>query len=172
MNDNLRSLIWEAGLVSRLSERHSDSNGRRISLRATLSRLRKGRLRDPPLLGASTPIGRPSRSPLNRFLHRAVLLCVSAIAVCGCGGPSVAAHPADSAALDDDIQSKIARALAGDWRGAEARQRDVYRHPKETLAFFGLKDDLHVVEISPGFGWYTAILAPVLAPRGRLTVTS
>ena len=83
----------------------------------------------------------------------AALLCVSAIAACGCGGPSVAAPPANSALLGDDIQAKIARALAGDWRGAEARDRDVYRHPKETLAFFGLKDAMHVVEISPGSGW-------------------
>src|SRR5450432_1303811 len=94
-------------------------------------------------------------SPINRFVHRAVVLCVSAVAVCGCGGPSGAARPANSAALDDDTQIRIARALAGDWRGTEARQRDVYRHPKETLAFFGLKDDMHVSEISPGSGWYT-----------------
>ncbi len=97
---------------------------------------------------------------------------MSAIAAGGCGGPSVAAPPAETAAVDFDFQAKIARALAGDWRGAEARERDVYRHPRETLAFFGLKDAMLVVEISPGSGWYTAILAPVLAPRGRLTVTS
>jgi len=102
----------------------------------------------------------------------AALLCVSAIAACGCGGPSVAARPANSSPLGDDIQGTVERALAGEWRGAEARQRDVYRHPKETLAFFGLKDAMHVVEISPGSGWYTAILAPVLAPSGRVTVTS
>jgi predicted methyltransferase len=110
-------------------------------------------------------------SRLSCFVQRTVLLSASAIAACSCGGSSVAAHAANSAVLDDDIQGKIARALAGDWRGAAARQRDVYRHPKETLAFFGLKRDMHVVEISPGTGWYTAVLAPVLAPSGQLTVT-
>ena len=101
-----------------------------------------------------------------------VLLSVSAIAGSACGGPSVAAHSASTAPMGGDVESKVAQALAGEWRGVEARQRDVYRHPKETLAFFGLKDDMHVVEMSPGSGWYTAILAPVLAARGRLSVTS
>jgi len=41
-------------------------------------------------------------------------------------------------------------------------ERDVYRHPGETLAFFGLKPDMTVVEIWPGGGWYTEILAPYL----------
>ncbi|MBV1915761.1 MAG: methyltransferase [Pseudomonadales bacterium] len=46
-------------------------------------------------------------------------------------------------------------------------ERDVYRHPAETLAFFGLKPDMTVVEIWPGGGWYTEILAPYLE-EGKL----
>jgi predicted methyltransferase len=92
--------------------------------------------------------------------------------IAACGGPPVAAHAANSTPLGDDIQARVAQATAGEWRSAEARRRDIYRHPKETLLFFGLKDDMHVVEMSPGSGWYTAILAPALAPRGQLTVTS
>ena len=42
----------------------------------------------------------------------------------------------------------------------------------ETLLFFGLKDDMSVVEVSPGQGWYTAVLAPVLHDKGHLAVTS
>lgn len=41
-------------------------------------------------------------------------------------------------------------------------ERDVYRHPAETLAFFGLQPNMAVVEIWPGGGWYTEILAPYL----------
>ena len=41
-------------------------------------------------------------------------------------------------------------------------ERDVYRHPAETLAFFGLEPTMTVVEIWPGGGWYTEILAPYL----------
>jgi len=57
--------------------------------------------------------------------------------------------------------------LAGDHRSAKNKARDVYRHPKETLEFFGLKPDLTVVEIWPGGGgWYQEILAPYLHDTG------
>ncbi len=59
-------------------------------------------------------------------------------------------------------------AMAGDHRSDANRARDIYRHPKETLAFFGLRQDMTVMEIWPGGGgWYTEILAPVLRDRGR-----
>jgi predicted methyltransferase len=45
-------------------------------------------------------------------------------------------------------------------------ERDQYRHPKATLEFFGLKSDHTVVEVWPGRGWYTEILAPYLRERG------
>jgi predicted methyltransferase len=59
--------------------------------------------------------------------------------------------------------------LAQPHRPAENRARDVYRHPLETLTFFGLKADQHVVEIWPGRGWYAEILAPFLLASGRYT---
>ena len=75
-----------------------------------------------------------------------------------------AAHPemdaATSAALD--------AAIAGDHRSEENKARDKYRRPKETLAFFGFRSDMTVVEIWPGGGWYTEILAPALKDAGRL----
>lgn len=64
--------------------------------------------------------------------------------------------------------SDIDAVLAGDQRSAENRARDVYRHPAETLAFFGLKPDMTVVELWPGGGWYTEILAPYLRDDGKL----
>ena len=48
--------------------------------------------------------------------------------------------------------------------------RDVYRNPFETLSFFGLESDMTVVELSPGGGWYTEILAPYLKESGDLIV--
>lgn len=57
--------------------------------------------------------------------------------------------------------------LAGDWRSAADRARDRYRHPKQTLEFFGVQPDQTVVEITPGSGWYSAILAPLLRDNGR-----
>ncbi|MET0534816.1 MAG: methyltransferase [Steroidobacter sp.] len=58
--------------------------------------------------------------------------------------------------------------LASQHRAAENRARDSYRHPKETLQFFGIRQDMTVVEVWPGAGWYTEILAPLLRDRGKL----
>jgi predicted methyltransferase len=59
-------------------------------------------------------------------------------------------------------------AMAGAHRSDANKARDRYRHPKETLEFFGLRRDMTVVEIWPGGGWYTEILAPVLKGHGKL----
>jgi predicted methyltransferase len=58
--------------------------------------------------------------------------------------------------------------IAGDQRSADNKARDKYRHPFETLTFFGIKPDMTVVEIYPGRGWYTEILAPYLKGNGTL----
>jgi predicted methyltransferase len=63
-------------------------------------------------------------------------------------------------------------ALAAPHRRPEDRARDIYRHPADTLAFFGLRDDMTVVELWPGNGWYTDILAPVLRERGKLVAAT
>jgi len=57
-------------------------------------------------------------------------------------------------------------ALNGDNRSAANKARDVYRHPAKTLQFFGLKPAMTVVELSPGGGWYTEILAPLMKDNG------
>ena len=51
-------------------------------------------------------------------------------------------------------------------RSAANRARDAYRHPVETLTFFGIKPTMTVVEVSPSGGWYTEILAPYLKDGG------
>ncbi len=66
----------------------------------------------------------------------------------------------------ETIDALLDKALAGDHRDPEFVKRDVYRHPKETLKFFGLQPDMTVVEITPARGWYTEILAPVLREQG------
>jgi predicted methyltransferase len=57
--------------------------------------------------------------------------------------------------------------LAGDQRTPEERARDVYRHPKETLLFFGIRPEMRVLEVWPEPGYYTAVLAPLLRERGK-----
>jgi predicted methyltransferase len=59
-------------------------------------------------------------------------------------------------------------AIAGPQRSAANRARDAARHPYETLRFFGLRPTDSVIEISPGGGWYTEILAPYLREHGQL----
>ena len=71
---------------------------------------------------------------------------------------------------DNEIDAKVEAALADDSRPAEDRMRDRNRRPLETLNFFGLKDNMRVLELIPGGGWYTRVLAPVLADNGKLYV--
>lgn len=75
---------------------------------------------------------------------------------------------AGKAVTDAATTAKLTAALAGAQRTDAEKARDKYRHPAETLSFFGLRDDMTVVELAPGAGWYTAVLAPVLAEKGRL----
>jgi predicted methyltransferase len=66
---------------------------------------------------------------------------------------------------------KIEAAMKSDIRTAEEKGRDAERLPRQTLEFFGLKDTMRVVELVPSGGWYTKILAQVLADKGELYVS-
>ncbi len=57
--------------------------------------------------------------------------------------------------------------LAGDQRPPEERARDAYRHPKETLLFFGIRPEMKVLEVWPEPGWYTAVIAPLVRDKGK-----
>jgi predicted methyltransferase len=88
-----------------------------------------------------------------------------AAAACIAALPALAAEPpvSDAATL-----ATLDRVIAGDWRSPENRARDPWRHPKETLQFFGFRQDMTVLEIWPGGGgWYTEILAPALREHGH-----
>jgi predicted methyltransferase len=72
---------------------------------------------------------------------------------------------AAAAQAQDD---RLTETIAGDHRSVENKARDQYRQPYETLTFFGIRPDMTVVEIYPGRGWYTEILAPYLKGEGTL----
>jgi predicted methyltransferase len=72
-----------------------------------------------------------------------------------------------SAPETPDAADPIARAIAATHRSEANVPRDVYRHPAETLAFFGLEGDMTVIEALPGGLWYGEILAPILREDGR-----
>ena len=76
---------------------------------------------------------------------------------------------ATRAQQDGDAAAALDAAIAGEHRSDANRARDRYRHPKETLLFFGFRPDMTVVEMLPGSGgWYTEILAPALKEKGKL----
>jgi predicted methyltransferase len=88
--------------------------------------------------------------------RRAVLLSAAALSACGGRG----------GAKPDAAPTTLEAAVAGAWRPAADRARDPWRHPLESLEFWGLKPGQTVVEFWPGAGWYTDILAPFLAGTG------
>ena len=101
------------------------------------------------------------------------LVCTAVACSAGAGGPPKSAQE-PTAGIDAKaaLDARLVSVLAGPQRTDPERARDKYRHPRETLEFFGLRDDMTVVELSAAQGWYTAILAPLLAERGKLSVTS
>ncbi len=72
-------------------------------------------------------------------------------------------------AFADNIDTLLDDAIEGKHRSEANRARDVYRRPKMTLLFFGIRPDMNVVEISPAAGWYSEIIGPVLKDRGQYT---
>lgn len=87
---------------------------------------------------------------LNRRFFTA-LLATPAVPVLAQAGPDAA----------------LQAAIDGPQRSAAYRARDAARHPYETLRFFGLQPTHRVIELAPGGGWYTEILAPYLRDRAR-----
>lgn len=85
---------------------------------------------------------------------------------------AIAIPAAARAELDDATGAALDKALAGAHRSEQNKARDRFRHPKETLAFFGLAQGQTVVEVWPGSGWYTEVLAPVLKEKGRYIAAS
>jgi predicted methyltransferase len=77
--------------------------------------------------------------------------------LCGCAG--TASRSTTASQLDAVIDSPL--------RPATDRARDNWRHPRQTLLFFGVRPHMTVVEIAPGGGWYTRILAPLLREEGH-----
>ena len=69
------------------------------------------------------------------------------------------------------IGKNIQQAVDSDIRTAAEKERDANRKPRETLEFLGLREDSRVVELVPSGGWYTKIIAPVVAEKGKLYVS-
>lgn len=81
--------------------------------------------------------------------------------------PDAAAPAQADQAPPASTTSSFEQAITGTWRSTDNVARDGYRHPAETLAFFGLTPADTVIEITPGGGWYTEILAPYVGSDGH-----
>ncbi|MCA1481043.1 hypothetical protein I6F37_39620, partial [Bradyrhizobium sp. NBAIM08] len=92
-------------------------------------------------------------------LAAALVLAASACAPTTVRNDAAKASATQAAALD--------AAIYGNWRDSKNTVRDRYRHPRETLMFFGVQPDDTLIEITPGTGWYSEILAPYLRDNGR-----
>ena len=107
-------------------------------------------------------------------MKKTLITALTALALTACGGSDETETPATppaetptdvtTAATEGESSpnAQLAQAVNGEWRSDEDRARDVWRNPAETLEFFGVKSSDTVIEIWPGRGWYTNILAPYL----------
>ena len=69
-------------------------------------------------------------------------------------------------------KAAIQAIMKGKHRRPDSVVRDKYRHPVETLEFFGFKPTVTVLDFGPGEGWYTELLAPALAKSGKYLATN
>lgn len=109
---------------------------------------------------------------------RSILLTTTSamlLALAGCGETTTPTPTPTSTATPTPTEtptatptvSTLEAAIAGAWRPAAGKARDAFRNPKETLEFFEVGPTETVVEIWPGGGWYTSILAPYLKAEGK-----
>lgn len=100
-----------------------------------------------------------------------ILIFAGIMTACSTTSPTpvatTAAETTPAVAGSEQLPKTLEEAVAKDYRSPQNLPRDIYRHPVETLRFFGIKPSLTVIEISPGAGWYTEILAPYLSNQGR-----
>lgn len=93
----------------------------------------------------------------------AALAAISLAALAACASPPVSDSPAQAPAIAEDTALKAA--IANPARSEANKVRDIHRHPAETLAFFGLKPGMTVIEVAPG-SYYAEILAPYANATG------
>ena len=113
----------------------------------------RSHLRDLPVGTRHAPHGTGGLSAL------ALALALAAGALLAAGCTTTSSRQATLQALNG--------VLAGNQRSAENRARDRYRHPRETLLFFGIRPETRVLEVWPEPGWYTEVIAPLVRARGK-----
>ena len=100
-------------------------------------------------------------------MNRLSLFLSIAVAMAGAVSAQAQTVSTPAVASETTAASALDRVLQGSWRDPANMARDGYRHPKETLSFFGISPAQTVIEITPGGGWYSEILAPYLRDNGQ-----
>jgi predicted methyltransferase len=101
-------------------------------------------------------------------MARATVCAAAALLAAGCASSGAGnVPPVANAPSSAETAAALDRILAGNQRSESNRARDAYRHPRETLLFFGVRADMRVVEVWPDTGWYTEVIAPLVQASGK-----
>ena len=100
-----------------------------------------------------------------KTLMTSLLVATSSLLLVACSEPSSTSTSTETAASGMTLEQAV---NDNPTRSANNLTRDAFRNPIETLRFFEVENDMTVVEIWPGGGWYTEILAPYLKDQGTL----
>lgn len=101
----------------------------------------------------------------SSLLHVSMLAVLAALSACSKQEPTTQTPPV-AEATPPAAADALAASIGGEWRSAEDKARDQYRHPKEALEFWGLAPGMTVLEVQPGAGWWSDILAPYAKATG------
>lgn len=103
-------------------------------------------------------------------MSRSLLVLALLATLSACSGDKSTAGTATAPATPtqtDAVADPLAAVITGAWRDPANVARDPWRHPQQTLEFFGVKPEQTVIEVTPGGGWYAEILVPLLRERGH-----
>jgi predicted methyltransferase len=101
----------------------------------------------------------------RRVVHASALVLLTAVSACSKQEPPVQAQPA-AETTPPAVADELTASINGEWRSADDKTRDEYRHPKEALEFWGLAPGMTILEVQPGGGWWSDILAPYAKATG------
>jgi predicted methyltransferase len=88
---------------------------------------------------------------------------VAMLSACSKQEPTAATPPAAEPAAPEN---PLVASINGEWRKPDDRERDQFRHPQEALEFWGLAPGMTILEVQPGGGWWSEILAPYARATG------
>jgi predicted methyltransferase len=102
----------------------------------------------------------------RRFAYLSALAVITALSACAKKPEQAAETPPAAEATQPAVSDPLVASIDGEWRSADDKSRDQYRHPKEALEFWGLAPGMTILEVQPGAGWWSDILAPYAKATG------